>query len=255
MRIALAEHTTVTYHTESEVPKTQPSNKFEALRIKLGFPIPNRASYYRNNNNRRKDHHTEHGVTTIVDLPSYEKTGNTFTPNTNITARTALTREVRSASSSGGRKNLSGIQSNNSSTEDISMKEILAQLPTSPPVSHTRAITFDLPEGHALSPASKATTTTYISSKGDRLDPEMMGLNRARPNTGGSTNSSNSNLKKPSSSSSKAPVLFVGENYHHRADITTALPSSITGVVNLKNAITVTTEKIVKSEGGADDPQ
>lgn len=149
MRIALAEHTTITYHTESEA-KSSTNNIFEVLRGKLGFPVSPRASYYRN---KRKDHHTEHGVTTIVDLPTYERTGITFTP---MAARTSLTRET--CYGSGGRKN--GGQSTNSSTEDLSMKEILAQMPTSPPASHTKAITFDLPEGHALS--SRVTQVTEV---------------------------------------------------------------------------------------------
>lgn len=244
MRIALAEHTIVTYHTESELPNSQRKNAFDGLRTKFGFPAGNSTSYYRN---KRKDHHTEHGVTTIVDLPAYEKTGNTFTP---ITARTSLTRDTRyTASSNGVRRNErgGGMHSTNSSTEDICIKDILAQMPTSPPASHhPRAITFDLPEGHAL---SSSKNTTSHTDKGDRLDPEMMGLNR-RPNTGGSSTSNGVKVIKKD-----APVLFVGENYHHRADVASATTSNNTGIVNLKNAITVTTEKIVKSEGGAQDEQ
>lgn len=229
MRIALAEHTTVTYHTESELGKTQTATKLETLRAKLGLPTMIRSSRYKN---RRKDHHTEHGVTTIVDLSTFEKAGNTFTP---LTARTSFKREAKYAS--GGKKN--GHQSTNSSTEDLSIKEILEQLPATPAASHTRAITFDLPEGHAL-----ATRVTQIT-RGDRLDPEMLSLNR-RPTTGNSTNSDNGVGGRKD-----APVLFVGENYHHRSDVTP--PSN--GLFNLKNAIKVTTEKIVKSEGGAQDEQ
>ena len=232
MRIALAEHSTVTYHSESEAGKSQTTTKLETLRGKLGLPTLIRSNRYRN---RRKDHHTEHGVTTIVDLSTFEKAGNTFTP---LTARGSVTPETKYVS--GNKANAH--QSTNSSTEDLSMKEILEELPTAPAASHTRAITFDLPEGHAL--ASRVTQIT----RGDRLDPEMLSLNR-RPTTGGSANSetgAGGRLKKKD-----APVLFVGENYHHRADVT---PSS-NGIFNLKNAITVTTEKIVKSEGGAQDEQ
>lgn len=227
MRIALADHTTVTYNTESQSPKLQAGTAFENFRSKLGFPTLNRASYYRN---RRKDHHTEHGVTTIVDLPVFEKTGNTFTP---VAARDSGTREVGYASSS-TRKD-GGTRSTNSSTEDISIKEMLAQMPTSLPACHERGITFDLPGG--TTPPSRVTQTGRV----DRLDPELMGLNR-RPNTGGSA---------VSIIRHDPPVLFVGENYHHRADVT---PSS-SGVINMKNAIIVTTEKIVKTEGGMQDEE
>lgn len=72
----------------------------------------------------------------------------------------------------------------------------------------------------------------------------MMGLNR-RPNTGGPANSDTLGRAQRK----EAPVLFVGENYHHHADVN---PPS-TGIFNLKNAIVVTTEKLVKSEGGEQD--
>lgn len=196
---------------------------FEVVRGKLGLPTSNRSTAYRT---RRKDHHTEHGVTTIVDLPTYDKTSNTFTP---LAARTSLARESCYRATT-HRKNG---PSTHSSTEDLSIKEILAQLPTVP----QRAITFELPEGHALS-----SPVTHIT-RGDRLDPSMLSLNR-RPTTGDSNTGRRTRT-------ADAPVLFVGEDYHHRSDVNP--PSNNSGMFNLKNAIVVTTEKIVKSEGGEQD--
>ncbi|KAK9899098.1 hypothetical protein P389DRAFT_209114 [Cystobasidium minutum MCA 4210] len=235
MRIALADHSTITCHTEDET-KTISSGKFEGLRGKLGLPSITGSKYSRN---RRKNHHNEHGVTTIVDLPALERAANTFTPAV-PGARTSLSYE----SQYGRRNSRRNGPSSASSSEDISMKEILEEMPIVPQPAAARAISFNLPEGHALShPSSTPSSLKPITriTRGDLAVPEMLRLNRRPLTTSAST--TGGRVKR-----TDAPVLFVGEAYHHRSDV--AVPST---AINLKNAITVTTEQVVKAEGGEKD--
>lgn len=229
MRIALADHTTVTYHTEDE-SKTQSSGVLETLRGKLGFPAVHRP---KNARNRRKDHHTEHGVTTIVDFPALEKAMTTFTP---ATARNSISYDSRFSGAGLKKKSSPSVDS---SCEDVSMKDILSEMPVVSAPTATRAITFSLPEGHAL-PCSDNTPVTSISRGDKNKTVDLMRLNR-RPPTSPSTTGGRVTR-------TDAPVLFVGESYHHSSDV--APPAS---GINLKNAIKVTTEQVVKAEGGEKD--
>lgn len=243
MRIALAEHTTVTYHTEEGATKTQAGTFVEALRLKLGFPTTPQSKYAQ----RRKDHHTEHGVTTIVDISALEKVGNTFSPGRrgSILRSSSASHESRYGGlhhGGGNKKNGAGQHgvTFDDSGDELPMKEIHVPMPVSPPAAAMppRAITFDLPEGHALS--SSLSGTTHIS-RGDIVDPEMMALNR-RPTTATRGIPQNGLGRAPRQAD--VPVLFVGEGYHHRSDVTSPPATGI----NLKNAITVTTEKVTKAE-------
>jgi hypothetical protein len=217
MRIALADHTTVTYHTDEAGSKLEQASGFTFLGYKIGLPKSGitRSSYVLK---KRKDHHTQHGVTTIVDLSHLEKASNTFSPTPTVRSPTTRMNSFY--------KNERHSASSNASFEDSSTKGFefsSASVPT---------IAFNLPDNHhtIISPP-----LVRIQGKVGK-ETELMRLNR-RPFTA-----------PDSLSTPDAPVLFVGEHYHHKDDASNAAM----GGAGLRNAIVVTTEKIVKTEGGSE---
>lgn len=224
MKIALATHSTVTYLTEPE--KSHTIRIFDSIRNKLGLATPGT-----NWKDRRKDHHVEHGVTTIVNLQNLDKAGSTFTPF-----------------AVAGRKKTQTLS--DESADDIYSKEIISTV--SP--TNGRGVAFELPQGHALSPP----TSNMTNSSNHHLHHHHHNHYAARPATAGeaegrSSNGWNANLDSvPRLSgtrrSAESPVvMYIGENYRHNEGNSEIGASNV-----LRNAIMVTTEKVVKTEGEND---